>query len=370
MELAEDLKKIASTDRELNGMEAQENGATLNAADASKMKKIVSFHGQQPDQEASIATVTTTKGETPKSITSERKRRRSSTQGLVIIEQCIEGFSSSRDFAPESSTHLRMLEELDPPLSGRERRRDALLNAMANSKFILYANCLVLFLVVAVGALWFFFLMGWQTLCRPRTDCEPRNTVYNISIHIMTVLFTYMSTIVMPWRWAHTLHTLGLSCPRRSNATGHDLYGLPTDDPWFHVPRNKRCVILFFLQLNCFFQYANQICRDLFYTYDQGEEWPGNFWVNIFFVLSLAWAVIGALLFWKHTSIVRQSDKKRFGLGPIELMQEMWEKFKSGNRLGTTSRGEEEEEIQNQEETQQKDDSRENGQNLSYDRES
>ena len=270
-------------------------------------------------------------------------RNRRTSQGLVLVEQCIEGLNSEefrRGVNVSLTQQISDIEHLNPPLSYRERRRDEMLETIANSKWILYANILVLFLVVAVGALWFFFLLGWQTLCTPARNCEPRNTVFNVSIHVMTGLFTYMSSIVMPWRWAHTLHTLGWSRPHRSNAVGHDLYGLDTDDPWFHVPCKKRLVVLFFLQMNCFFQYANQVCRGIYHSYEDSETWPGNFWTSVFFTLSLVWALIGALLFWKHTSIVRETDKERFGPGPIEMIKDLWDKYRQSKDEAKKQTGE------------------------------
>ena len=289
----------------------------------------------------------------------QQQQQRRSSQGLVLIGQCIEGLTTqSQDFRSslllssssfkdnrqqqeqqqerlnndesmkQEETIDEILEEENLPLlSYQERCRDKLLYMIDTNRWILYLNCFVLFLVVASGALWFFFLLGWQTLCEPARDCGIRNTVYNVSIHILTGLFTYMSTIVMPWRWTHTLHSLGWSCPYRSNAIGYDLYGLSTNDPWFHVPSHKRLLILFFLLFNCFFQYINQICRGIYYSYNDSSTWPGNLMTGLFFGLSMIWALIGALLFWKHTSIVRQTDKERFGPGPIDMIQQMWHDY-------------------------------------------
>ena len=220
--------------------------------------------------------------------------------------------------------------------------------------------------VVASGAVFFFFLMGWQvslqsslkggterrktchlrrsmlyltinshththtlslqTLCRPRTDCNPRNDIYNVAIQFLNVFFTYMATVSMPWRCTNFLHTVGWSCPHRENAPGHDLFGKVTDDVWFHVPLRKRIVILVFLLLNCLTQYANQVTRIIYYNYDLQNEFPGNMWTNIFFGLSMICAAIGGSLMGYHTGKIRATDPERFGLGPVELIREMYHK--------------------------------------------
>ena len=217
---------------------------------------------------------------------------------------------------------------LDPPLTTGEKMRDALLR-MLDSPFFQYLGICVLIGVVGSGALFFFFLMGWQTLCRPRTDCQPRNDIYNISIQILNGFFTYMAVVSMPWRCTNFLHTTGWSCPRRENAPGHDLYGQATDDVWFHVPLRKRIWVLVFLLLNCLTQFANQATRIKFYSFELQNEYPGSLWVNVFFVAAFLTAGIGGALMGHYEGKVRATDPERFGPGPIELVRVMWHKFRN-----------------------------------------
>ena len=96
---------------------------------------------------------------------------------------------------------------LSPSRSSGERSRDALLRLLDGTIFQ-YLGLMVLFLVVVDGAFFFFLLIGAQRMCRPRTDCDPRNGWYNISIQILNILFTYMATVSMPWRCTNAIHLL------------------------------------------------------------------------------------------------------------------------------------------------------------------
>jgi hypothetical protein len=62
-------------------------------------------------------------------------------------------------------------EEIYPPRSRGEKVRDRILRILDSVAFQIMGY-IVLFFVVADGALFFFFLMGWQSLCRPRRDCK------------------------------------------------------------------------------------------------------------------------------------------------------------------------------------------------------
>lgn len=236
---------------------------------------------------------------------------------------------------------------LDPPLSVGERRRDQLLTFLDSNRWILYINATVYILIVAMIVLWLFMVTGWQSLCTTPspTNCEPRNTIYNAAIHALTSLFVYLCAICFPWRIVHLMHSLGWSRPCRSNEVGHDLYGLlpqPDDtkwDPWFFVPRRKRVVVLIFLLASCLIHFTNQICRGIYYSYELGNSWPGEFLTNTLFVISLICAIVGATLFGRYTGLIRRTNPQRFGLGPLDSCKERWSqrKQKQQKRNSTTT---------------------------------
>ena len=70
------------------------------------------------------------------------------------------------------------VEEIDPPPSRLELGRDAWLKFLGGPIHF-WIGMIVLLLVIVDGAFFFFLLIGAHRMCRPRTDCEPRNWWYN-----------------------------------------------------------------------------------------------------------------------------------------------------------------------------------------------
>jgi hypothetical protein len=129
----------------------------------------------------------------------------------VTVPDDEENHQESEEVGPEPEVIDPVI---DPPPSRGEHFRDWILSTL-DLPFFQALGLLVLFLVVGTGALFFFFLMGWQTVCRPRTDCEPRNWWYNWSIQALNVCFTYMATVSLPWRTTNAIHTFGWGCPHQ-----------------------------------------------------------------------------------------------------------------------------------------------------------
>lgn len=232
-----------------------------------------------------------------------------------------------------------------------EKLRDSMLRWL-DGAFFQSVGLVALFFVIADGAFFFFLLLGWQGMCDypHRTDCEPRNWWYNFAVQFLTALFTYMVTISMPWRCANFVHTIGWSHryrPYRPNKPGLDLYGMPSKDIWFHVPLGRRAGIEVMLLLNCFTQYANQICRGIFRTFEYQNELPGVFWVNIFFGSSFLFAAIGAVWQIVEERNLRRQFPGKFQPGPIEWINKHWTHF------CVKQKDEEEEVTQGEQEPQQ-----------------
>ena len=215
--------------------------------------------------------------------------------------------------------------DLSPPMSINEKVRDWVLGTLDRPIFQVL-GVLVLLAVIVDGAIFFFFLMGWQTLCDTpsKTNCSPRNEIYNVSIQILTGLFTYMVTVSMPWRCANTFHVFGLHWPKRKNDVGYDIYGVPSHDVWYHIPLFHRKCILFFLLMNCITQYLNQGSRIVYNTFDRQNVSPGNIWTNVFFGASMICAFVGGVWMGIVSERIRKQDPDRFGPGPIQVAQRVY----------------------------------------------
>jgi hypothetical protein len=248
----------------------------------------------------------------------------------VTIPDDEENQKDSEDVEVETDVEPEVIDPvIDPPPSHGENFRDWILSTL-DRPFFQYLGLLVLFLVIGTGALFFFFLMGWQTVCRPRTDCEPRNWWYNWSIQALNVCFTYMATVSLPWRTTNAIHTFGGGCPHRENSVGHDLYGLPTHDIWFHVPLGRRGGILTVLILNCVTQYANQATRIKYYTYELQDASPGNIWTNVFFAASFGFAGIGgAWMLYEFGRVRKAHPPNTFAPGPLDMAKIKYAEYKA-----------------------------------------
>ena len=227
-----------------------------------------------------------------------------------------------------------VVEKLSPPQSKGEKYRDILLAAL-DAPFFQIIGIINLMIIIIDGAFFFFLLCGWQRLCfePKRTDCSPRNELYNITIQILNVCFTYMAIVSMPWRCTNIIHLSGGACPRREYGDGLDLYGQRSNDIWFHIPRKTRVVIMVQLLFNCLFQFCNQASRIIYYSYELQNKMPGQFWTNIFFVLSMLTAFTGGVhLALEESKLRKKTPNHDFGLGPIDIIKLYIEKSKKTNK--------------------------------------
>lgn len=215
------------------------------------------------------------------------------------------------------------IELLNPPRSPREKFRDFVLRMLDRPSFQVL-GALVMIAIVVDGAAFFFFLMGWQTVCDTpsKTDCSPRNEIYNLTVQILVWLFTYTATVSMPWRCANAIQIFG--CGIRDNWKGLDLYGRPTNEVWFHIDLCNRGGIIVCLVLNCLLQYANQATRIIFYNYELQDTYPGVYWVNIFFALSFVMGGVGALWSTICCERLRKQHPGRFGPGLAKVAKQYW----------------------------------------------
>jgi hypothetical protein len=234
-----------------------------------------------------------------------------------------------QDEENELSPSLPCIDDLDPKISLAENCRDCLLRLL-DGRLFQVIGLTVLFFVVADGAFFFFLLMGWHAMCTPRTDCDPRNYWYNVAVQILTALFTYTAVVSMPWRCTNAIHISGWNCPYRQNRVGHDLYGLPSNDIWFHIPIGRRRGIILFLLLNCLTQFANQYTRLVYSTFDAQNSAPGNVWTGVFFLSSMLCAAIGgAWLVHEESKLRKSSPPGKFPPGLLQVIGEYYRRCRT-----------------------------------------
>lgn len=233
---------------------------------------------------------------------------------IQIVKEKKEG-----DGYDETETAV-VLAHLCPHRSRGERFRDSILRRL-DSPLFQYAGMIVFVGVIADGAFFFFLLMGWQTLCRPRTDCDPRNGWFNLSIQILNALFTYMALVSVPWRTANFIHLTKWSCPIRSHEPGCNFYGLPDPELWFHISIGRRLGITIVLLCNCLFQFINHGTRLYYYSYSRQRAYPGNIWTTVFFAASFCFAGLGGVWLGYEASRLRKAFPGKFGHGPIDTLK-------------------------------------------------
>ena len=233
------------------------------------------------------------------------------------------------EFRPGEQQRIK---ELDPKMSLAENWRDHLLRLL-DGRLFQTIGLIVLLLIVADGALFFFLLMGWHGMCTPRSDCELRNYWYNVAVQFLTALFTYTALVSMPWRCANALHIVECTCPYRQNSAGSDLYGFPSNDIWFHIPLSRRRGILSFLLLNCLTQFANQYTRLVYSNFDGQNSTPGNIWTGVFFLCSMLCAAIGgAWIVYEESQLRKSSPPEKFPPGLLQVIGEYFRHCRKGKK--------------------------------------
>ena len=228
----------------------------------------------------------------------------------------------------------QMLADLVPPITGSEQFRDVLLRFL-DTPFVQFIGILVLVSVVLDGAFFFFLMVGWHNMCSEpsRLNCDPRNYWLNWSLQVLNILFTYMSIQRMVWTTAQFLHIAGFSCPRRSNAIGCNLYGIPDDpDIWYYIPIRRRLWIVILIVVNCVSQFLNQATRIIYLDYSSSNTMPGQFWVNVFFVASMASNLIAVSWVIYEMGLVRTANPSKFEPGPLDSIRAAIAAFRKTKR--------------------------------------
>lgn len=214
-----------------------------------------------------------------------------------------------------------------------ERLRDKSLLALdmyMKTRTFLVLTVVWLLAVVVFGVLFFFLLIGvhgFDDLVDPlsgnvtATGQDRANDLGNVSIQILTALFSYITLLTLPWRVANAAH---LWCSHRSSEAGLDFYGRPTKSIWFHIPPRQRKRVVFLLVGNAVMQYATQLCRLIWSSYPASQTPAGAFFINITFIASILCGASSGGMQGSAENGVREANPGDFPPTPIDVWLETW----------------------------------------------
>ena len=175
------------------------------------------------------------------------------------------------------------------------------------------------------GARW-----GWSR-DSPVDYCNENQRLFNLSIKWFTGCFSYINFLPIPWRLA-IFHHVWLS--HRSTETGVDFYGRRTETLWFQLPVRDRRVISVLLNLAYILHYASQTTHLIYYTYVEGQTWPGAFAQNAPFITSIVCAVAAGIVQEKAEDKVMTANPAVYPPRLGTFLNKAWGKWRSGLSQG------------------------------------
>ena len=182
--------------------------------------------------------------------------------------------------------------------------------------------------VVVWGCLYFFLIIGAHGFPVETNSTLPNygkseeaNMWANISIQVLTALFSYITLFTLPWRVGNAVH---LWCSRRSSAAGLDFYGRPTKGIWFHIHPRHRKIVVVLLNMNWVMQYSTQATRFIWDDFDASQTMPGALWINLTFVLGILFGISSGIAQGKFEEIVRKEKPGEFPDAPMTVFLKVW----------------------------------------------
>jgi hypothetical protein len=184
-----------------------------------------------------------------------------------------------------------------------------------------YFGALWLLAVITSGAGFLLTLMG---VCSESTAwCH---SFLNTNNQILTGLFTVINLYVLPGR---VLRVWGLGMngsPRGKFSPDRSLLAESYDPASFYqIPFGPRAAISFLLVTSSLCQFVNQGFHVRYDKYEEAMRWPGVFWNNIFFMLSLLTMVIAMGLEGFEDAKVRAKWPEKFPpTASVLITERLW----------------------------------------------
>jgi len=149
-------------------------------------------------------------------------------------------------------------------------------------------------------------LVGWTTI----RSVPLQHKVYNLSIQLLNVEFTYMCAVLLPER---CILFRGLVL---YGSVGVDAFGAPTEAIFHHLPYGQKMVLVSLGLVNSLAQLVNQYTRVVYFSWSSANTWPGVLWTNVFFFLSFAAGTAMGIAQGAWEKRVRAKDPARFRSAP------------------------------------------------------
>jgi len=118
---------------------------------------------------------------------------------------------------------------------------------------------------------------------------------------------------------------------------GVEFYGRPTEALWFHLPRHLRRNVAICLNIGWVAHYASLGAHIYYWKYWDTQTWPGALAVNLPFVTSILFPIIGGIIQGKAENKVMEANPKRFPPSVGKYVRSAWAKYQEELRQGRPS---------------------------------
>mmetsp|Transcript_8109 Transcript_8109/g.21196 ORF Transcript_8109/g.21196 Transcript_8109/m.21196 type:complete len:580 (+) Transcript_8109:72-1811(+) len=178
-------------------------------------------------------------------------------------------------------------------------------------------------------------------------SCTEGQKWFNICIKVFTIIFSYINLLPVPWRIAILVDAIspkhrewdGVKAP--DDAVGVDFYGRQTEAMWFHLPIAARRNIAICLNIGWVAHYASLGAHLAYWKYWRTQVMPGLIAVNLPFIVSIIFPIIGGCIQGGAEAKVISANPKRFPPTFNAYLAKAWEKYKEelaeGNPTDPTS---------------------------------
>ena len=206
--------------------------------------------------------------------------------------------------------------------------RDNVLRVLTRKTFLYIAFCWLCCVVTGIVGVAICYIGLFKIVPEGSIAPEAKLELWvNRCFQWLTAFFSYLNLIAMPWRLS-VAHHMWVS--HRSCEPGKDFYGRETEAIWFHLPRGRRKVIAFCLITGALAHYVQQIGRIIWHTYDMAEEMPGTLPINLGFVLSIVFPIIGGVAQGVGEGRLQKAEPSRFPPGIGKDIQAAMAKVRRG----------------------------------------